>query len=197
MPLRLPLAIGRGRLQFRLGLRQFCRHACTSLHIDIGCIALLGSNAFSPHAEMGAELSICLPPVLLWTGNTCGRWSSHDEHVSQTVPEHGSACNPPTFPKRVAALPPSIQEPHRSSPAGLNLRIYAVRQALSSGDALPMGAFAACSMIRNERCGESSLLSGELLYPFRVARVSRLIGKSDSTAKRPGWQVNFGLNEGY
>jgi hypothetical protein len=29
------------------------------------------------------------------------------------------------------------------------------------------------------------------LCPFRVARVSRLIGKSDTTAKRPRWQVYF------
>jgi hypothetical protein len=29
------------------------------------------------------------------------------------------------------------------------------------------------------------------LCPFRVARVSRLIGKSDTTYNRPGWQVPF------
>lgn len=53
-----------------------------------------------------------------------------------------------------------------------------------------MGAFAACSPVRIEPVGEVSLLGGELALPFRVARVSRLIGKSDSTAKDPGWQVH-------
>ncbi len=56
MPFRLSLAIGRDWLQFRLGLRQFCRHACTSWHFAIGCIALLGSVVCSPNAEIGAEL---------------------------------------------------------------------------------------------------------------------------------------------
>jgi hypothetical protein len=37
--------------------------------------------------------------------------------------------------------------------------------------------------------GEVSLLGGELALPFRVACVSRLIGKSDTTVKHPGWQV--------
>jgi len=33
-----------------------------------------------------------------------------------------------------------------------------------------------------------------LLYPFRVARVSRLIGNPDTTAKPPGWQADFTRN---
>jgi hypothetical protein len=43
---------------------------------------------------------------------------------------------------------------------------------------------------RNKRCGEISLLAASALCPFGVARVSRLIGKSDTTAKRAGWQVH-------
>jgi hypothetical protein len=39
--------------------------------------------------------------------------------------------------------------------------------------------------------GEVSLLGGELALPFRVARVSRLIGNPDITANGCGWQVNF------
>ncbi len=38
--------------------------------------------------------------------------------------------------------------------------------------------------------GEASLLGGELALPFRVARVSRLIGNFDTTANGCGWQAN-------
>jgi hypothetical protein len=41
----------------------------------------------------------------------------------------------------------------------------------------------------NEWTGEVSLLAASLLCPFRVARVSRLIGNSDITANSRGWQV--------
>lgn len=44
MPLRLALADCRARPQFRLGLRRFCRHACTSWHFTVGCIALLDKS---------------------------------------------------------------------------------------------------------------------------------------------------------
>ena len=40
-----------------------------------------------------------------------------------------------------------------------------MRQVLSPGNALPMEAFAACNRIRDERCGETSLLGGELALP--------------------------------
>jgi len=39
--------------------------------------------------------------------------------------------------------------------------------------------------------GEASLLAASLLCPFWVARVSRVIGKSDSTANSCGWQASF------
>jgi hypothetical protein len=42
-----------------------------------------------------------------------------------------------------------------------------------------------------EAVGEDSLLAASLLFPFRVARVSRLIGKSDTTAIHLGWQVHW------
>jgi hypothetical protein len=59
-----------------------------------------------------------------------------------------------------------------------------------------MGAFAACSLVRIEPRGEVSLLGGELALPaFGVARVSRLIGKSDTTGKRRRWQVKLGGSE--
>jgi hypothetical protein len=38
---------------------------------------------------------------------------------------------------------------------------------------------------KHEPCGDDSLFSGELALPDWVARISRLIGKSDTTAKRP------------
>jgi hypothetical protein len=84
------------------------------------------------------------------------------------------------------------EAPIRAPPGDHHFRINAVRQVLSSGNALPMGALAACSQIRNERCGfKLPYSAASSLYPFRVARVSRLIGKFDSTAKPLGWQVNF------
>ena len=46
MPLRLPLAVGRGWPQIGLRLRRFCRHACTSWHFAIWCIALPGDLSF-------------------------------------------------------------------------------------------------------------------------------------------------------
>lgn len=58
-----------------------------------------------------------------------------------------------------------------------------MRLALSSRDALPMGALPAYSLMWNEWRGETSLLGGELALPVWVARVSRFIGKSDTTAK--------------
>ena len=40
-------------------------------------------------------------------------------------------------------------------------------------------------------CGETSLLAASALCPVGVARVSRLIGKFDTTENRSGWQVGF------
>ncbi len=57
-----------------------------------------------------------------------------------------------------------------------------MRPALYSGDALPIGILAPCNLGWNQLSCEGSLLCGELALPFRVARVSRLIGKSDTTA---------------
>jgi len=54
-----------------------------------------------------------------------------------------------------------------------------------------MGVFAVCSLVRLKLVGEVSFFGGELALPFRVARVSRLIGKSDTTANRHCWQVRF------
>ena len=64
-----------------------------------------------------------------------------------------------------------------------------MQSALSSGNAFPTGAFAACALVRFEAVGKVSLLAASLLFPSRVARVSRLIGKSDTTAIHPGLQV--------
>jgi hypothetical protein len=50
MPLRLSLADGRDWLQISLGLRQFCRHACTSWHFAIWCIALPGGFSVMVYA---------------------------------------------------------------------------------------------------------------------------------------------------
>jgi hypothetical protein len=62
------------------------------------------------------------------------------------------------------------------------VRIVTVRPAPFSGDALPMGTSAAGIQRLGELNGKDSLLAASLLFPFGVARVSRLIGKFDSTA---------------
>ena len=49
--------------------------------------------------------------------------------------------------------------------AGPFVQIETVRPALSSGDALPMGAFAVCSLVKIDPVGEVSLLGGELALP--------------------------------
>ena len=68
MPLRLPLAVGRGLLQFRLGLRRICRHACSSWHSAIRCAAFLGSAILLTDAKF-----ICLPHVRCPKGTNSGR----------------------------------------------------------------------------------------------------------------------------
>ena len=63
-------------------------------------------------------------------------------------------------------------------------------QVLSSSDAIPQGTYAACT--QHERTGWRRLpVRRACTARFRVARVSRLLGKSDTTANHRGWQVEF------
>ena len=59
---------------------------------------------------------------------------------------------------------------------------------LSSGDAICQGTSAACCQ-RQLNWMAKFPSSASLHCPISGASVSRLSGKSDSTAKRPGWQV--------
>jgi hypothetical protein len=66
-----------------------------------------------------------------------------------------------------------------------------MQSAHSSGDAFSYGSIRRCGLDNFfEAVSEVSLLAASLLCPSRVARVSRLIGKSDTTAIHPGWQVH-------
>lgn len=71
-----------------------------------------------------------------------------------------------------------------------------MRQALSSDDAflLKPSPLAACYGMNDATILPGSAAS--LLYPFRVARISRLISNLNTTAKPPCWQVNFGVIRG-
>jgi hypothetical protein len=64
----------------------------------------------------------------------------------------------------IAFLPPRTQEPGETHPV---VRIVTVRAAPSSGDALPMGSFAACRCYKMNACGELALpLSGGSRQPL-------------------------------
>jgi hypothetical protein len=139
MPLRLPLAIGRGWPQFRLGLGRFCRHACTSWHFAVWCIAFLGSDVFSPVAELHSPAAC---PDL--DGEHDDRRSSHCR-TSSKLPRSGAPCairHDSQKPSHLAALfagtlnefPPVVRPFVGTETA---------RLALSSGNALPMRVSAA------------------------------------------------------
>jgi hypothetical protein len=60
-----------------------------------------------------------------------------------------------------------------------------------------MGAFVACSLLRiDPDAAKLPYSTASLLYPSRVARISRLIGKSDTTVNQDGWQVYFSGTQG-
>jgi len=72
-------------------------------------------------------------------------------------------------------------------------------RCISSGNALPMGVSAVCRLMMDKsRAAKLPCSAASALCPFqsfqknfRVARVSRLIGKSDTTAKPVGLQVGL------
>ena len=66
-----------------------------------------------------------------------------------------------------------------------------VRSAFFSGIALPMKLSPAYS--NKMACPAKFLARGELALPFRVARVSRLIGNFHTTGNSCGWQAVFAL----
>ncbi len=70
------------------------------------------------------------------------------------------------------------------------VRIGTVWQALSSGDALPMGAFATRGQSMVQAGGRNFLPQRRAFTAhFWVVRISRLIGNSDTTASCTVWQV--------
>ncbi len=71
------------------------------------------------------------------------------------------------------------------------VRIVTVRPAPFSGVAFPMKIRRLQIAIKNP-ARRSSLACGELALPFRVARVSRLIGNFHTTGNSCGWQATPG-----
>ena len=162
----------------------------------------------------GTELQPCLPLVQFWTGNAAAGRSN--------VRELRAICKGAelktqfiTIPWSLAALHTEIIGIRYSLHTALSRPVFCRAPCRAScedrygaaccfplGDALPMGAFAACSLLRIEHPDAAKLpcSAASLLCPFRVARVSRLIGKSDTTvnrgrlASRNLWQATSALN---
>ena len=74
-------------------------------------------------------------------------------------------------------------------------RIGTMRLARSSVDAVPMGALPLAVCDEMNCTAKFPCQAASLLSPIRVARVSRLIGNLDTTAKPPGWQADFASGE--
>jgi hypothetical protein len=66
-----------------------------------------------------------------------------------------------------------------------------MRLARSSVDAVPMGALPVAVCDEMNCTAKFPCPAASLLSPIRVARVSRLIGNFDTTAKPRGWQADF------
>ena len=135
MPLRLSLAIGRGWPQFRLGLRRFCRHACTSWHFADCFVALLDLSVSCRAAGPSSPAAI-----QRGTGNTAAavvldrlRSMETDSHV------WGLSTQPAMHPR----IPGSAAGTGSHATAPIRLKDRYDAAALFLGDALPMGDFAA------------------------------------------------------
>ena len=193
MSLQLHLAIDRCWPQFSLGLGRFCRHACTSWHSAIWCIVFLASAVVLPAAEL--PLPVACPD---WDGEHDDRRSCHSRTLSRPPrsqaphavrqdsqkPCHLAAPLAETLEESPRPIGPSV----RPNP-GPFIETETARLALSSGNALPMGASAASAEKPMNGAAKLPRSAASALCPFRVARVSRLIGYFDSTAKTAGWQV--------
>jgi hypothetical protein len=139
MPLRLSLAVGRDRPQFSLGLRRFCRHACTSWQCAVWCIAFLRSAAVRAAAELP------LPAVRPDSDRIPPRPAICSlEDIPQIAAEFRSAQSA-SIPRRIAPLLPCRTLRRNSTGVPPGLCIDSLRQVLSSGNALPMGVSTACA----------------------------------------------------
>ena len=160
MPLRLPLAIGRGRPQFSLGLRRFCRHACTSWQCAVWCIAFLRSAASRAAAEL--PLPAARPDS---DGIPLGLRSGH-LRTSGKSPRNSARRNLPRSPE---------EWPHccfASLDAESPLPFPRVSVTIRCGRCFPLvmpflWEFPPRAPDEvNKRCGEASLLGGERALPF-------------------------------
>jgi hypothetical protein len=70
-------------------------------------------------------------------------------------------------------------------------RIVTIRLARSSVDAVPMGALPVAVCDEMNCTAKFPCPAASSHSPIRVARVSRLIGNLDTTAKPRGWQADF------
>jgi hypothetical protein len=98
-------------------------------------------------------------------GKLLGLRSGHFRGIRLAAPHlrSGANCLDPRKNGPFAALPAPTQKSRRSFPPVV--RIDSSRQVLSSGIAFPMGVSAAGASLKNERCGETSLLGGERALP--------------------------------
>ena len=84
-----------------------------------------------------------------------------------------------------ASCPGAVKQTHPVD------RIVTMRLARSSVDAVPMGALPVAVCDEMNCTAKFPCPAASLLSPILVARVSRLIGNFDTTAKPRGWQADF------
>jgi len=106
-------------------------------------------------------------------------------NLEQEAEEYGSTSPLPQFPRRLTAVcAETLQAFHA------NVSYDTMRQVHSSDDAYRQGTYADTVQKNIEMIGEGSLPRRACTSRPRVASISLLSGKSDTTAKRSGWQVS-------
>jgi hypothetical protein len=153
--------------------------------------AFLRSAAFFPLPNY-----LCLPLVRAKARKTWPAILSL-AGIQQTAAKNGFAPSAIYHEERpTASLPISAQKPHKST-----LRFYeSIRRGWCFPQVMPF-LWEFPLQVPDEELNNAAELpcsAASALCPLKaissalgVARVSRLIGKSDTTAKRPGWQVYF------
>ena len=157
-----------------------------------------------PGSRHGPELQSCLPPVLFWTGNaTAGiqfvaelrakLWGAELKTKSTTMSMMSWAPAAPHTGKSGTIQTSSILFfPFYGPIPNPSQGSIRCGSCFPLGNALPTGASVACSLLRIGLVRwKLPCSAANLLYPSRVARISRFIGISDTTVNRCGWQVYF------
>ncbi len=199
MPARLHLTIVRSGPLLRLGLHRFCCHgAFTSWCFARFCIELCvlqipaETHLLQSHSRWRETERICVIAHYRSSWRYCclrlfrKRCSRERQRLNRPV--SASVAPKTRIPSRTRLPLISTGVVNQLHPVA---EIQSARPLLFSGDALPYVSLSPRTFLLDQILpGEDCLLGGELALPdSRVARVSRLIGNSDTTAKQKAWQV--------